>query len=61
MLVAEFKLIPEHRAAVVSLGERVLRALAVTGRYTEDQRVEWEALERVQAIASSRRQDVTVI
>jgi integrase len=45
-LIAEFKLIPQHRAAIVFLAERVIRALAVPGPYTEEQCVEWAALER---------------
>ncbi|MBB4201234.1 hypothetical protein GGD83_005072 [Rhodoblastus sphagnicola] len=46
-IVTEFKVYPEHRAAAVDLLDRMVKALAIPGPYTEDQRVEWEALERV--------------
>ena len=46
-IVTEFKVYPEHRAAAVDLLDRMVKALAIPGPYTEDHRVEWEALERV--------------
>jgi len=46
-IVTEFKVDPDHRAATVNFFKMMAEALRVPGPFSEDQRVEWEMLERV--------------
>jgi hypothetical protein len=46
IVVAEFRIDPDHRARAVSCFAQIVEAMQIPGPYTEDQRVEWEMLER---------------
>ncbi|CAN2534753.1 hypothetical+protein [Methylocapsa aurea] len=45
-IIVEFRIDPDYRARTVSCFTQIAEAMRVPGPYTEDQRVEWEMLER---------------